>query len=316
MDNKEVIDKLIEKYDEMNAYLENMQKLMKTDESNKDDIIELYKKINEVRNKARDLIGEYTPTDDVGETKDMKTLRKGFLAIINTVKASMLVENSYEGQRGINRLPLEILIPVIAFKLHHLPNSTDEIYTSQYFIGIEGICEEQTGLINKQIVKSEEAKNTLEEDLKNVDLLLNDYGTASNIYKGLDSDGSLNDCEKVFIQIEPEKKRILSKVQLRNTSPRLFNANLEDVSDLNNEKFEFKTSSDFDIKITDDSIISIGELQEINDDINSNLEKLQDTIDMLKKKLILLEDDKKNLEKVRDEFMKNTAQENANQQQE
>ena len=276
MDNKEVIDKLIEKYDEMNAYLENMQKLMKTDESNKDDIIELYKKINEVRNKARDLIGEYTPTDDVGETKDMKTLRKGFLAIINTVKASMLVENSYEGQRGINRLPLEILIPVIAFKLHHLPNSTDEIYTSQYFIGIEGICEEQTGLINKQIVKSEEAKNTLEEDLKNVDLLLNDYGTASNIYKRLDSDGLLNDCEKVFIQIEPEKTRILSKVQLRNTSPRLFNANLEDVSDLNNEKFEFKTSSDFDIKITDDSIISIGELQEINDDINSNLEKLQE----------------------------------------
>ncbi len=316
MDNKEVIDKLIEKYDEMNAYLENMQKLMKTDESNKDDIIELYKKINEVRNKARDLIGEYTPTDDVGETKDMKTLRKGFLAIINTVKASMLVENSYEGQRGINRLPLEILIPVIAFKLHHLPNSNDEIYTSQYFIGIEGICEEQTGLINKQIVKSEEAKNTLEEDLKNVDLLLNDYGTASNIYKGLDSDGLLNDCEKVFIQIEPEKKRILSKVQLRNTSSRLFNASLEDVSDLNNEKFEFKTSSDFDIKITDDSIISIGELQEINDDINSNLEKLQETIDMLKKKLILLEDDKKNLEKVRDEFMKNTAQENVNQQQE
>lgn len=308
MSNKEIIDKLIEVYNEMNDYLERMQALMGDASSDKDEIIDMYRNIDSTRNKALEIMRYYKPTDDVTETKNMKILRSGFLAIINTVKASMLVDNSYEGQRGINRLSLEVLIPVMAFKLHHMPNSSEEIYTSQYFLAVESVCEEQIGLINDQIIKTKEAQDTLEEDAKNVDVLFGDYESVNKVYKKLKSKGLANDSKKILIQIEPEKKRILVKVQLKDSSTKRFNVNLKDVNNLDEEKLDLESDDTVDFHISDDIIISIVELNEINNDINENLKKINETIDMLKKKVALLEYDKKRMAEVRDEFLKNSEQ--------
>ena len=302
----------IEVYNEMNGYLERMQALMGDASSDKDEVIDMYRNIDSTRNNALEIMRYYKPTDDVTETKNMKTLRNGFLAIINTVKASMLVDNSYEGQRGINRLSLETLIPVMAFKLHHMPNSSEEIYTSQYFLAVESVCEEQIGLINDQITKTKEAQDTLAEDAKNVDVLFGDYESVSKVYKKLKSKGLTDGSNKILIQIEPGNKRILSKIQLKNSSTNRFNASLNDIENLDGEKIDFKSDNTFDIQISDDIVISIGELNEINDDINENIKKLDDTIDMLKKKLAVLEDDKKRMSEVRDDFLKNSAQEGSN----
>ncbi|MBP5426550.1 MAG: hypothetical protein J6Y29_01410 [Clostridiales bacterium] len=301
MDNKVIIHELSKIYDDMNVVIE---KLSNSSDEIDDDTISMYENINQKRLEAIKLFEQYEPTDDPIDTTNLKTLRKGIMNIVNAAKASMLKENSYDSQRGINRISLSTLIPVFRFELHHIPQLKQEIFTIQCYNLMQSFYEQQTERINTQLEKSKEATKTLNEDQTSITTLLNDYTTIEKIYKNVTVSGILTkDYKKFSLKID-NKNSILLEVENMDDSINNFIAHVNTIEEVENAKFE-PNNKDINLIIDDDSVIELDELKEISESITQNLKELQETVLMLKDKKVLLDKDKENLDKVKDDFMKN-----------
>ena len=239
----------------------------------------------------------------------MKTLRKGFLNIINTAKASMLLDNSYENQRSINKMSLETLIPVISFKFHHANKFQDEIFMLDSFAEFENIYHQQVDTANMQLNKSKEIKESLNVDLENINILLDDYKITSNIYDILEKKGLLSENYKdVFIEIEPDSKKITVQIEDYDGIKKQLKTSFLDINNLSDKNLQFKEQIFKNLEIDEDSIIRLKELKEISSDIGDNLKELDESVGFLNNKLKQLEDDKKALDTIKDDFMKNGTQ--------
>ena len=303
--NAEIIEKLAYIYEDMNNHIEKVQNVIDDPSISRDALIEAYNGINDRRKEAQKLLAEYEPTDDPIETNNIRTLRKGFLNIINTAKASMLVENSYDNQRGINKMSLDTLIPVFSFKVHHAPNLQDEIFMISCFSGFEDLYNEQSELASVQIDKSNEAKESLNTDLDNVNLLLNDYKIVNHIYQEMKKNNLIdNNYDNIIIQIEQGKNRIISQIY-KEGEKKTYITTYNNLDNLEDENIKFNEKDLKKVVIEEDNIIKLRELQEIDGSIKDALKDLDTSLDSLSKKMEQLEEDKKALDVVRDDFMKN-----------
>lgn len=304
--NLEIIEKLANIYEEMNSYIEKVQSVLDSPDTDKEILVESYKGINDRRKEAQSLLAKFEATDDPVESDNIRTLRKGFLNIINTAKASMLVENSYDNQRGINKMSLDTLIPVVNFKIHHAPNVRDEVFMINCFSGFENLYKEQTELASVQIDKSKEAKDSLSSDLENINLLLNDYDVINHIYKEIVRNKLLmSNYENIIIQIEQDKERVVSQIHYPKGKVKTYIATFNDINKLGSAKLNFKEKELKNMAVDEDNIIKLKELREIDENIKDALKDLDTSLESLSKKVELLEQDKKALDDVKDDFMKN-----------
>lgn len=312
--NTEIIEKLAYIYEEMNNCIEKVQSVLDDTSMDREVLVDAYKGINEKRKEALQLISQYQPTDDPVETNNMKTLRKGFLNIINTAKASMLVENSYDNQRGINKMSLDTLIPVFSFKLHHAPNMQEEIFMISCFSDFEDLYKEQSELASVQIDKSKEARESLSSDLENVNLLLDDYEVVNHIYQEMIKNRLItNNYENIVIQVEQNKNRVVSQIYSPNEDIRTYIATYSNIEKLGKTSLKFVEKELKNLVVEEDNIIKLKELKEIDGSIKDALKDLDTSLDTLSKKMEQLEEDKKALDVVRDDFMKNGTEHQSNE---
>lgn len=307
MDNKEIIEKLAVIYDDMSKILE---KLSNSLEEITEGTIAMYEELEKGRVEAVKLMGLYEPTDNLEDINNMRSIRKGIITIVNAAKASMLVDNSYDSQRGINKISLGTLIPVVRFRTHHIPKLQNEIFTVQSFNIMQSLYDEQTKIIDTQLEKSKEAEETLKEDLGSIDILLNDYKTVDKIYDNVRIKGILGDnYKKISMQVENNK--IFIEIENMDETINNFTASVDSMDNLDNINFRSETGSTIDISIDDDSVIELKELQDINVSIKDNLSELGKTMQMLEDKKKSLAEDKEDLDAVKDDFMKNGTEEEA-----
>lgn len=311
MGNKEIIEKLAIIYDDMSIVLEKISNSL--DEIN-DNTLGLYEDLEDKRGQAIKLMSLYEPTDDLEDINNMKAIRKGIISIVNAAKASMLVENSYDGQRGINKISLGTLIPVFRFKMHHFPKLKSEVFTIQCFNILQNLYDEQTKMIETQLSKSEEAIETLNDDSSNVDTLLGDYKIIDKIYHKVKFSGILGDNYRKFSMQMDNNNDILIEVKNMDESSSVFKAYVDSNENIDNIEFKIESKQNFDIVIDDNSVIELKELQDINSSIKDNLKELKRTMQMLKNKQNSLNEDKGNLDNVRDDFMKNGTEEESSEE--
>lgn len=309
MGNREIIEKLTVIYDDMSKILE---KLSNSLDNINDDILKYYEELEKERTKAIELMGLYEHTDDLSDISNMRTIRKGIINIINAAKASMLVDNSYDGQRGINKISLGTLIPLVRFRIHHIPKLKNEIFTIQCFNIMQDLYDEQTKVIDNQLVKSKKAMETLKEDLDSIDVLLNDYEIIDKVYDNIRMSGILGDNYRRF-SIQIDDKKVFVEIENMDESKNNFIAQVDTRDDIEKAKFKLESEYVSDVVIDDDSVIELRELQDINISIKDNLNELDRTMKMLEDKKNLLCEDKENLDTVRDDFMKNGTEEEVNE---
>ena len=82
-------------------------------------------------------------------------------------------------------------------------------------------------------------------------------------------------------------------------------ATFKDINDLTYKNLTFAEEVLANLEVDQDSIIRLKDLKEIASNIDDNLKELDQSVGFLNKKLQQLEDDKKALDTVRDDFMKN-----------